>query len=138
MEEEITLTEARIQADFIKIVNNKYPKTRGGVYHVPNGGKRNEREANKLKAMGVLAGIPDVHTAIPAAGYASLYIEFKETGNKTSDRISRGLKLTKHEEKQQRRQAQLRSFGNKVVECDTTEEAVIVFEEYLKGTIYLT
>lgn len=29
-------------------------------FHVPNGGKRNVREAAKLKRMGVLAGVPDL------------------------------------------------------------------------------
>lgn len=31
------------------------------AWHVPNGGKRNKREAARLKGMGVKAGIPDVH-----------------------------------------------------------------------------
>ena len=30
------------------------------IYHVPNGGKRNPREAAKLKSMGVVPGIPDL------------------------------------------------------------------------------
>lgn len=29
-------------------------------FHVPNGGKRNAREAGRLKKMGVLAGVPDL------------------------------------------------------------------------------
>lgn len=29
-------------------------------WHTPNGGKRNAREAGRLKAMGVLPGVPDI------------------------------------------------------------------------------
>lgn len=31
------------------------------AWHVPNGGKRNAREAARFKGMGVKAGIPDIH-----------------------------------------------------------------------------
>jgi len=34
-------------------------------FHVPNGGKRNKREAGKLRAMGVRAGVPDVMILTP-------------------------------------------------------------------------
>lgn len=49
------------------------------VYAVPNGGKRNKLEAVRLRAEGVLAGIPDVH--IPAL---ALYIEMKTSIGKVS------------------------------------------------------
>lgn len=42
------------------------------VFAIPNGGKRGEREAMKLKAEGVLAGVPDLQ--IPALG---LFLEMK-------------------------------------------------------------
>jgi hypothetical protein len=47
------------------------------LYAVPNGGDRNLRVAQKLKAEGVLAGVADL--CLPAArrGYHGLYIEMK-------------------------------------------------------------
>lgn len=42
------------------------------IFHIPNGGKRMPSEAAKLKAMGVLAGVPDLF--IPKY---KLFIEMK-------------------------------------------------------------
>jgi len=42
------------------------------IYAIPNGGKRGKREAMKLKAEGVTAGVPDLH--IPEWG---LWLEMK-------------------------------------------------------------
>lgn len=57
------------------------------MFHVPNGGLRNKREAGKLKAMGVKAGVPDVWLPAPKPyeidGYKELAyglaIELKKT-----------------------------------------------------------
>jgi hypothetical protein len=54
------MTEDQLQAEFFKHVWNTYPKTRGLFFSVPNGGTRNKIEAMKLKATGLLAGIPDL------------------------------------------------------------------------------
>jgi hypothetical protein len=47
------------------------------LYAIPNGGLRNKIVAMKLKAEGVLAGIPDTHYPVARLGYHSLYIEMK-------------------------------------------------------------
>jgi hypothetical protein len=39
--------------------HNSYRDERGRLFHVPNGGKRDAPTANRLMAMGVVAGIPD-------------------------------------------------------------------------------
>lgn len=39
--------------------HNNYPQHRGRLFHVPNGGSRSASEGNRLKAMGVVAGVPD-------------------------------------------------------------------------------
>lgn len=54
------------------------------AWHTPNGGKRNAREAARLKAMGVKAGVPDVFVAIPMNGWSGLFIELKCEGRKTT------------------------------------------------------
>lgn len=45
------------------------------VWHVPNGGYRNPREAKKLKDMGVLPGVADLCFLLP--GGLSAFIELK-------------------------------------------------------------
>ena len=47
------------------------------LHAIPNGGKRNPREAANLKAQGVKAGVPDICLPVPRGGCASLYIELK-------------------------------------------------------------
>src|SRR3990167_6040993 len=45
-------------------------------YHCPNGSFRNKREAAKLKAYGVLPGVPDLCFVLPPNGQAA-YLELK-------------------------------------------------------------
>lgn len=52
------------------------------LFHIGNGGFRNAREAAKLKRMGVTAGVADLMLAIPAHGFAGLWIELKVPGGK--------------------------------------------------------
>ena len=47
------------------------------LYHVPNGGSRNEIEAANLKRQGVKAGVPDLALPVARKGYHGLYIEMK-------------------------------------------------------------
>jgi hypothetical protein len=57
---ELTKSEAKIQADSFLWFHNKYVNLRGLLYHVPNGEKREPVTAMKLKAMGLVPGIPDI------------------------------------------------------------------------------
>lgn len=54
-----TPSEARIQAECFAWFHNTFPHLRGLLFHVPNGEKRDAATARKLKAMGVVRGIPD-------------------------------------------------------------------------------
>ncbi len=47
------------------------------VYAVPNGGGRTGWDATRLKAEGVLAGVPDLVFAEPRGVYHGLYVEMK-------------------------------------------------------------
>lgn len=49
------------------------------VFAVPNGGGRTGWEATRLKAEGVLAGVPDLVFAEPRGVYHGLYVEMKRT-----------------------------------------------------------
>ncbi len=111
------MTESKIQSDFHIWLWNNYPETHGAAYHIPNGGSRGKVEAFKFKSMGVVAGVPDYHIAIPRGEYASLYIEFKSPG--MTARIGQ---LKVHET--------LIGFKNMVVVCDTLEDAKKMFLQY--------
>lgn len=63
------VTEDQLQAKCYQWAYNKYPKIRGLLFSVPNGGTRNIREAMKLKATGLTPGIPDIVLAIGPVGF---------------------------------------------------------------------
>jgi hypothetical protein len=62
----------------------KYPEL-GLLYHCPNGGFRNAREGARLKAQGVLAGIPDYHLPIARQDWHSAYFELKAGKGKPTE-----------------------------------------------------
>lgn len=47
------------------------------VFSIPSGRQPSVVLASRLKAEGVEPGVPDVFCAIPAGGYAGLWLEFK-------------------------------------------------------------
>ena len=55
------------------------------LYAIPNGGKRNKKEAYFLKKTGVKAGVPDLCVPVARKGYHGLYIEMKYKKNKPTD-----------------------------------------------------
>lgn len=48
------------------------------LFHIPNGGYRDKREAGKLKAMGVKSGVPDIFLPVGRNGFKGLWIELKK------------------------------------------------------------
>lgn len=64
--------------------SGKYPELEL-LHHIPNGGKRDAREAARFKQMGVKAGVPDIFLPVPRGGYHGLYIEMKAPRGKLSD-----------------------------------------------------
>ncbi|HEX7386258.1 MAG TPA: VRR-NUC domain-containing protein [Castellaniella sp.] len=51
------------------------------LLHIPNGGRRNIREAARLKAQGVRAGVPDLLLPVSRFGRHGLWIELKAPKN---------------------------------------------------------
>lgn len=57
---ETAKSELQLQAQCFQWAWNNYPETRRLLFAVPNGGTRDVREAQQLKASGVVPGIPDL------------------------------------------------------------------------------
>lgn len=91
------------------------------LFHIPNGGKRDAKEAARFKAMGVKAGVPDLCLPVSMNGYAGLYIEMKYGKNTTTVKQKEWIQ-------------NLQDQGYKVVICYSGTEATQELEEYLQGT----
>ncbi len=52
--------EDALQTTVMQYLNLQGPRWGFFACHIPNGGKRNAREAGRLKGMGVKAGVPDI------------------------------------------------------------------------------
>jgi hypothetical protein len=63
--------ESRLQRACVQWFRLQYPAHT--LFAIPNGGKRNAREAGILKAEGVLPGVADLFLMYPNKGYMSQY-----------------------------------------------------------------
>lgn len=79
----LKISEDALQAQCIQWIRYAYPKLL--CWATPNGGLRDVRIARKLKATGVLAGVPDLILAAPSRGYGAAFIELKVGYNKPTD-----------------------------------------------------
>ena len=78
------MTEEKLQAKCYQWAVNNYPCLRFGcLFHVPNGGSRVKREAVVFKAIGVVAGVPDLILIHQNKTYG---IELKTKTGKVSDK----------------------------------------------------
>lgn len=80
------MTEEQLQAECFKWHWNTFPQHRYKLFHVPNGGKRDKREAMKFKGMGVISGVSDFIYLIEGYYYA---IELKSLNGRTSPKQRR-------------------------------------------------
>ena len=101
-------------------LSGKYPELKL-MHHIPNGGSRNPVEAARLKAQGVLAGIPDIFLPAARGEYHGLYIEMKR---QKGGRLSEDQKIMIDA---------LRHQGYRVVVCRGCEDAMNVIKSYLEG-----
>jgi hypothetical protein len=94
------------------------------LYAIPNGGKRNAREAVRLKAQGLMAGVPDMHLPIPASNYHSLYIELKRP-------VKKGRPKPVLSDLQKQVISRFIASGNACVVCYGFDEAKAAITKYL-------
>jgi hypothetical protein len=64
------------------------PILRDYLFHIPNGGNRNLREAARMKRMGVRPGVSDYHLPVPRGLYHSLFVELKPDVKGYSPKVS--------------------------------------------------
>lgn len=88
------------------------------LYHVPNGGARSKASAGKLRAEGVVAGVPDYHWPLSRRGYHGLWIELKRQRGGT-------VRAEQHAFAEA-----LRSQGHCVRVCRGAAEAIATCEWY--------
>lgn len=94
-----------------------YPDTQW-LFAIPNGGLRHKVIANKMKAEGAKAGVPDMMLPIPRLGYNGMFIELKVGKGKAS-----ATQAVWHTE--------LRRRGYNVVTCVGWFEVVSAIAAYL-------
>lgn len=85
--------EHELQKSCIRWFRYTYPKHQKLLFAVPNGGTRFTREAARLKAEGVTAGVSDLILMVPNKEYAGMVIEMKHGNNKLSKHQKEWLKL---------------------------------------------
>lgn len=93
---------------------NKIP-----IFAIPNGGKRNAKEAYFMKKSGVKSGVPDMFIPMPAGDYAGLFIELKVGQNKLTDKQKRWLDL-------------LTKNGYKAEVCYGAKQAIELIRGYIE------
>ena len=90
--------EDTYQAAFIQWVNyaEKGDERLQTLFHPPNGGRRDPKEAARLKKQGVRAGVLDIILPWPCGGFTGLAIEFKSlTGTVSKEQVKFGNLLLK-------------------------------------------
>lgn len=100
-----------------RICSGKWPELKL-LHHIPNGGRRNAKEAAKLKRMGVLAGVADLHLPVARGGYNGLYIEMKYEEGRLLESQKKFLKAAAAE-------------GNYCVVCYSAADAIEVLDLYM-------
>lgn len=99
----------------------RYPALKW-LIHIPNGGKRNAREAARLRGMGVKRGVSDLFLPVPRGGYHGLWIELKR---RDGGRLSEEQRLWLEA---------MAENGYKTDVCAGWESAAETIEAYMEGS----
>lgn len=70
--------------DWVRLAKNIHPVLKL-VFAVPNAAKRGFKTAARMKAEGLVSGVPDVLFPAPRHGFSGLAMEFKRPGEKPTE-----------------------------------------------------
>lgn len=90
------------------------------LYAIENEGKRTAQSGVRAKAMGKMAGIPDLCLPVMRSNYGALYIEMKAPKGRVSAAQVDAI-------------AMLRKEGYRVEVCYSHTEAIATIEWYISG-----
>lgn len=122
MKRNIVPTEASEQTALFRwadVASRTHPELQM-LFHCPNGGSRDPREAHNLRLQGVKPGVPDICLPVPRGSYHGMYIELKRV---------KGGRLS---EDQRAWLDRLNVLGYYAVTCRGWLEAQTAILEYLK------
>ena len=112
-------TEQMYLFQWAELNSGKFPEL-DMLFHIPNGGKRDKREAARFKKMGVKAGVPDLFLPLARGRYHGMFIEMKSpTGKRSGKQIEWMEKLTDND--------------YKAIVCYGWEEAALALRNYIIG-----
>lgn len=114
--------EAQHQAMLVRWFRMQYPSLL--LFAIPNGGRRDLKEAKSLVLGGVVSGIPDLFLAKAADGLHGLFIEFKRP-------LVTGIPKPVVSQNQKKTIVLLRGEGYRVEVCYGFDEAKEVVNSYL-------
>lgn len=99
--------------------SGKYPELEL-MFHVPNGGRRDKREAARFKAMGVKPGVSDIFLPVARGVYHGLFIEMKAPDGRASAEQKKFINA-------------VREQGYRAEVCFGWEQASQVILDYIGG-----
>lgn len=112
----LKISEAQLQQTVIEYCEHrKIP-----IFAIPNGGKRNAKEAYFMKLSGVKSGVPDLFIPLPCGEFSGLFIELKVGKNKPTENQVKWIEL-------------LRKNGYRVEVLYSFEEFKKIVERYIKN-----
>lgn len=88
------------------------------IFHIPNGGSRDKREAANLKRQGVKPGVPDLFVPVARGGWHGLFVEMKTAKGRVSPKQREWLEL-------------LSAQGYLAKVCRGADEAIRVIGAYM-------
>jgi hypothetical protein len=112
--------EQRAVIAWARVMRARWPEL-DLLYAIPNGARTAWSVAKRLRAEGMVRGVPDLCLPVPKGGYHALYVEMKRT---------KGGRLS---EEQRRWADLLRVHGNLVVMAKGAERATELLTAYLRG-----
>lgn len=106
------------QVTVVNNFRNNYTEEQGIIFSIPNGDYRHQSIAVRLKAEGLLAGIPDL--CILKAGGDILFVEMKKLQGGTVSKEQKKIHPI------------MEKLGFKVIVCRGYEEAIKAIEAFMQ------